>query len=389
MQEINPGASDVYVSDDAISGFRLKVTPKGKRVLFFQYRDADGRQRKLTFPPTTSVREARRLANAAGVKCDAGIDPQADKDRLEKTPTLAQAFETFDREYIPTELRASTASEYRRMFRRYIPKRLQDKRLCQVERRDIVELMRSLRGRPMQANNVLRFLSTFFNWCIGDGGLLYEKAANPTKGVKRYPDRKRSFVFESEELFRFAQALDEAEKTEWPFAISAVRLLLMSGMRKQEVLRLTWAEVDLQNRRIRLKTSKTGKRDVPLGSGAIRILQDLHAKRSAFPSEYVFPSPRDRRKPIIGFQKIWHRIRIAAGLPNLRVHDLRHNFGGFGAAATRSAVHVKGLLGHTQIGTTDRYMTLAETPLTQAADSVTEAIAAQMAPSNVVRIGGR
>ena len=353
LDEIQPGNTDLYISDEGVSGFRLKLTPAGGKILFFQYRDAEGRQRKILFDKGKSVAEARKLANEALVKLQNDEDPQAERNRRSTMPTLGRAFELFEAEYVPDECRPVTAHEYHRMFDKYVSDDLKRRLVCDVARRDMVELMRSMRGTPTQANNIVKMLSAFFNWCAGDGALL-AAGTNPTLGVRRNPDRKRSFVFEGAQLYRFSRTLDEAEKTEWPFAVAAVRLLLMAGMRKQEVLRLTWPEVDLPGRRIRLKASKTGKRDVPLGKAAIAILEDLQSKRRAFPSEYVFPSPRDRSKPIVGFQKIWHRIRIAADMPELRVHDLRHNYGGFGAAATRSAVHVKGLLGHTQIGTTDR-----------------------------------
>lgn len=109
----------------------------------------------------------------------------------------------------------------------------------------------------------------------------------------------------------------------------------------------------------------------------------------AWASEFVFPSPRDRGRPIVGIQRIWDRIRSTGDLRPVRLHDLRHNFGSVGAERTRSAVHVKGLLGHTQIGTTDRYMNLAQAPLFEAADEVTEAIAGRMKPENAARFGER
>jgi integrase len=378
VDELEPGDADFYVSDEGLIGFRLKVTPAGRKVLFFQYRSPSGQQRKITYK-TPRVDEARKRASAAAAAVRDGKDPLTERDRLAGTPSLAGAFELFEAEYVAEECKPSTADEYHRMFAKYVPARIKKRNLATVSRTDLVGVMRSLAKKPAQARNLIKMLAAFFSWCEGDGQLL-PKGSNPTHDIKRAPDVKRRFVFEPDQLRRFAQALDKSEKLEWPSAIRAIRLLLFTGMRKQEVLQLTWPQVDIPGRRIRLTDSKTGARDVPLGKAAIAVLEDALAKRAAFPSDYVFPSPRDRKKPIVGFQKIWERVRARAEMPELRVHDLRHNYGGMGAASTRSAVHVKGLLGHSQLATTDRYMELADAPLSQAADTVNEVIAEQMRP---------
>src|SRR3990172_4600503 len=207
----------------------------------FEYRGAQGQQRKITFDRSKSVAEARKLANAALVQVQNGENPQAERDRPSTTPTLARAFELFEGEHVPTECRPVTAHEYHRMFHKYVLDEIKQRLLCHVTRRDMVELMRSMRTTPVQANNIVKMLSAFFNWCAGDGALL-AAGTNPTLGVRRNPDRKRSFVFEGAQLYRFSRTLDEAEKTEWPFAVAAVRLLLMAGMREQEGLRVALAQ---------------------------------------------------------------------------------------------------------------------------------------------------
>lgn len=379
---------DTYVRDDGVSGFTLKVTAAGKRVLFLQYRSPETKaQRKLTFP-TARVDEARKLAREAAAKIANGQDPQAEKDRAASIPTLAQAFDLFETEYCSHECKPGTVKEYRRMFGKYVPEKLHRSRLDKITRQEMIALMRSMKDKPTQANNVMKMLRAMFAWYHGDGGLL-PAGINPAHDIKRYTDRKRSFVFEGDQLYRLNQALDEAEKKEWPPAVAAFRLLLMTGMRREEVFRLTWEEVELSRHVIRLKDAKTGARDVPLGKGAIAVLEGLQKLNAVLPSLWVIPSPKDRTKHFNGVQKLWNRIRTAAGISNVRIHDLRHNFGGVGAATTRSAVHLKGLLGHTQLATTDRYMHLAEAPLHEAADEVNDAIERQMRPQNVVPIGAR
>lgn len=380
---------DRYISDDGVTGFRLKITPAGRRILFFQYRAPDGRQRKLTFGDTSriSVEEARKLAKDAAAIAGRGKDPQDEADRRAEMPTLAAAFSVYDNHHVRPHLKTRTGDEYRRTFVVDVPQHLKVKKLSDVTRAHIAGLAREMRHRPAQANALLSMLHAFFSWCAGDGALS-PSDWNPARGVKRYPVRKRSFVFEGDQLLRFRHALDEADNHLWPPAVGAMRLLLFSGMRKEEVLTLKWVEVELEYRRITLLDSKSGPRVVPLGKDAIAVLEAARVWQPIFDSAYVFPAPSDRSKPIRGFDKMWRRVRVAAGMPQLRVHDLRHNFGGMAAASTRSAVHVKGLLGHSQIGTTDRYMKLPASPLSDAADATNEAISLAMRPTKLHLVRG-
>lgn len=375
---------DIYVTDDGLTGFRLRVTFAGSRILFFQYRAPDGRQRKINLG--SNVEQARRQAKAAAAKVAQKQDPQAEADARAVTPTLSEAAERYIAEHVRENLRPGSVDLYEGTFKR-LPEALKTKKLCDVTAADIGALMRSMKDRKQGANGIHAILRAFFSWCLApDVRLLPAGTPNPAEGVKRYPAVRRSFVFEGDQLYRFNEALNAAEATMWPPAIGAMRLLLFTGMRREEVLNLKWNEVDLDARKINLKQSKTGARPVPLGKEAIAVLEAAKALSIAFRSEYVFPSPSDRSKPIVGFRKMWLKVIGLAGMPGLRIHDLRHNYGGMGAAATRSAVHVKGLLGHSQLATTDRYMALAENPLSEAADEVNEAISQAMQPKNVVTL---
>ena len=391
VDDIKPDPKrDLYVTDDGLTGFRLKVTPAGKRILFFQYRADDGRQRKITFGSSDklTVAEARKLATDASNRVRGGADPQAESDRRKVMSSLGDALAIYVEAHVRPNLKPSTAHEYERSIKA-LPEKFTSKKLDDVTRADIAGLMRDMRSAPHAANGTHSILHAFFEWALGDGGLMPSEAINPARGVRRYPAVKRSFVFEGDQAFRFNEALNKLESVVWRPAILAARLLLLTGMRREEVLQLTWAEVDIDGRRINLKDSKSGARVVPIGKDALAVLETAKVFREAFGGQHVFPSSRDRSKPIVGFNKTWERIKAEAGMPKLRIHDLRHNFGGMAAASTRSAVHVKGLLGHTQISTTDRYMKLGDNPLSDAADATNDAITAAMQPKNVVSLKGR
>ena len=213
------------------------------------------------------------------------------------------------------------------------------------------------------------------------------KAQIRLEALKKYPENKRSFVFEGDQLFRINKALDDVAPHHHPAAIEAIRLYIFTGMRREEVLKLRWEYIDLKRGIIALPDAKTGARDVPLGLEAVKVLERISKFNEAAPSPWVIPSPTDRNKPFRNIAKIWHKVRAKAGLEGVRIHDLRHNYGGQGAATTKDPTRVKALLGHKALATTDRYMKLAHEPAQIAANEVNKAIAAQMKPANVVRIG--
>jgi integrase len=372
LAETKPASKDIYISDTGLTGFRLKITPAGKKVLFYQFRNQLGKQRKLTFN-TLRVDEARRLATSASFHVRQRRDPLSERDAVRASPSLQQAFDLFLAEHLEVRCKPNTWREYKRVFVRYVPADMRSKPLATIRTSDVLHALKNCRQTPIQANRLLAVLSSMFSWCMGDGQLHSE---NPARSIKRFSERKRSFVFEPHQLNDLGRVLQDAEEREWAPAIYAIKTLLLTGMRKNEVLQLRRNEVNLERRQIHLRSSKTGARVVTIGDGAAEIL--ALALRHPLAETFVFPSSRDPSKPIVNLQKFWNRVRAAANLRDVRIHDLRHNFGGVGAATTRSAVHVKGLLGHTQLATTDRYMKLASEPLVQAANSVSNAILSSM-----------
>ena len=177
-------------------------------------------------------------------------------------------------------------------------------------------------------------------------------------------------------LDRLGKVLKEAENSgSNPFAIAAIRFLALSGCRKSEALTLRWEWVDFDRRCLRLPDSKTGAKVVRLGAAALQLLHDLPRLDE---NPHVFPSSTGIGH-IVGLQKIWSAIRLKAGLPGVRLHDLRHSFASVGVSQGGSLYIVGRLLGHTQSRTTQRYAHLADDPLRFTADKISGHIAAAMA----------
>ena len=212
--------------------------------------------------------------------------------------------------------------------------------------------------------------------------------ANPAKGVKLLKGGKRERFLSEAELARLADTLAamEAEHGLSPTATAAIRLLLLSGCRKSEILSLRWEWVDAERGVLRLPDSKTGAKVVPLAATAVKLLAELPRR-----GDYVLPAATGPGH-YTGLQKDWERVRARAGLAAVRVHDLRHSFASFAVADGNSLYLIGKVLGHRQARTTEIYAHLADDPIRAVADRTAARIAAAMergsgrdpAPVNVV-----
>jgi integrase len=197
---------------------------------------------------------------------------------------------------------------------------------------------------------------------------------NPARGIRKYKDRRIEKFLTRDELSRLATALADAQRQGVnPYAIAAIKLLLLTGMRKSEVLSLRYSWIDFERSAIRLPDSKTGAKGVPVGTAALALLREL-PRVSGNP--HVFPSLGDGH--LVGLQKIWERLRAEAGMPELRLHDLRHNFISVGASNGESLYILGKLAGHSQSSTTQRYAHLADDPVRSAAERISGSISAQI-----------
>jgi integrase len=187
------------------------------------------------------------------------------------------------------------------------------------------------------------------------------------------------------EIAQLATALAaEVDQTGNPYPAAAIRLLLLTGARRSEIVGLRWSYVDVERRCLHLPDSKTGAKVIFLSPPALELLTRL-PRDTANP--FVFPGKR-AASGIVGVDKIWFRVRAAAGLPDVRLHDLRHSFASMAAGGGLSLPVIGALLGHKHAATTARYAHLAADPLKAANDligkRIAEAMVASAEPSTAV-----
>ena len=221
------------------------------------------------------------------------------------------------------------------------------------------------------ATRTVGLLGGIFTFAMDQG----YRTDNPVRGIKRTPDRKNKRYLSPEELARLGVELSKAEGGgENPHAINAIRLLVLTGCRKNKILSLKWSHVDSSMGYLRLTASKTGEKDIPIGAPALEHLASLPRYEG---TEYVFPAAIGKGH-YLGLPKIWYRMRERAGLRDVRLHDLRHSYASFGVAGGNSLPIIGALLGHSDAATTQRYAHLADDVKRAAADRISGRIAAAM-----------
>src|SRR5262245_6583649 len=144
--------------------------------------------------------------------------------------------------------------------------------------------------------------------------------------------------------------------------------------RLSEVLTLKWEFIDFERATVRLPDSKTGAKTLYLNAPALAILSELPRVEG---NPFVIVGERKGVR-LINLQKPWRRIRKAAGLDDVRLHDLRHSFASVGAASGMSLPTIGALLGHSQPQTTNRYAHLAADPLRTASETIAAQIAGRI-----------
>lgn len=370
-----PEARERVLWDSEVPRFGLRVRTSGVKTFIVQYR-AGGRVRKLTlgqYGPMT-VEEARKSAKRKLGKVADGADPAEERDAGRDAPTVEDLMALYLERHAPKKQPRSVAED-RRLFEHHLAPAFGRRLVSSVTRGDMDTLHAKLREAPFQANRVLSLASKLFN--LAEHWGYRAPGTNPCRGVERYREERRARFLSEAELARLGAALADAEGrgTELPSAIAAVRLLLLTGARRGEVLDLQWEHVDFERRCLRLPASKTGAKIVTLNTPALEVLNTL--KEAGVRSRYVIPGRRDDA-PLVGLPRAWQRLQKAAGLEGVRLHDLRHSFAAT-AAGGGTSLHVIGaLLGHSQAATTKRYAHLSDDPRQQAAEAAGSRLAAAL-----------
>ncbi len=359
------GARRVDYFDLAFPGFMLEVRCSGGKTFYQRYRDAGGRERqfKIGSAGALTVSQARRKARSVLAEAILGADPQKEREELRQIPTLAEFIRDSYMPYAKNVKRSWQTDET--ILRIHILQKFGAHRLDQITDQAIANLISRMRDAGYASgttNRVLVLLRFIFNLAKKWG--VPGSAKNPTAGLKTAPDVCRERFLTHEEARRLLLALDADENQ---VAACAIKLLLFTGARRNEITHAKWEFVNWEKRTLLVPRAKSGRpRSIYLNSAALELLKSIPR---ADDDPYIFASPvTGRPSPSLHFP--WFRIRETAGLLDVRLHDLRHSFASFLVNQGISLYVVQGLLGHTQARTTQRYAHLASDTLSDAAEVI-------------------
>ena len=380
--EALPAEKDTVYWDNELTGFGVRVYPTGTKVYMVQSRGPGGLKRvTVGRHGVISADRARRRAALIIARIKAGEAPLAAPMAREATgPTVADLAERYFREHVAVRCKPGTAKLHRRVVRRHILPGFGKLPVAAVCREHVTDLHYRLRHVPAMANQVIVTLSRMLNQAEIWG--LVPEGGNPCRFVVKYRQRKRERFLTEEEFRRLGRVLAALEATgRVPVhAAAAIRLLMLTGCRRNEILTLRWEDVHLDVNELRLRDSKTGPRTVPLSPAAVKVLAGLPR---AAGNPWVIAGRRPGAR-LSDFNSHWYRVRSRAGLEDVRLHDLRHSFASRALALGESLPMIGKLLGHTKIQTTARYAHLARDSIHVSAARVAASIGAVIMPATLI-----
>jgi integrase len=386
-----PANSNRITYDSAVTGFGARVTAAGARsyVLTYVVRGS-GRQRRYTiggcdrWTATDARAEARRLKALV----DQGGDPLADIEAERKAPDMGDLIARFREEHFP-HIRKSSADDYERMLRNHVLRHFSERtKVADVTFADIDALHRQITkaGHLHRANRVVALLSKMFSlaqrW--------HMRETNPCKGIERNREHGRRRYMAPDELQRLTKALAAFPDKD---IADAIRLLLLTGARRNEVLTMRWEDLNLTDgtwSKPPASTKQNAPHSVPLSAPARALLADRLGER-ADGEPYVFPG-NGSKKHLVNIWHAWVRLCRAAAVRGLRLHDLRHSFASQLASGGASLPLIGAILGHSNPSTTHRYAHLFDNSQRAAVEQVGAIVMAagkEAPPPTPIRRGRR
>ena len=340
---LRPRKSAYDTRDSKLTAFGVRVLPSG-RIRFFVHCQHRGERiwKIVGDADSMTVAEARRRADEMLAAIRRGDDTPPHSDQTLFEAVAETVFERYQRVW-----KARTLEVNRGYLRNQILPCFSGRAVADIDSREVRNWFASLRATPVAADRSMPVLSVIMREAEAMG--LRPEGSNPCRGIRRYRRKGRERFLSDDEIRRLSAALS-AHAERKPLQVAAVRLLLLTGCRKSEILTLCWS--DYREGRLFLRDSKTGPRTVWLSSPARTVLDGIERT-----SRWVFPAPRTGEPSGRSWlDPFWFAIRAEADLNDVRLHDLRHTHASIALRQGETVLAIGRLLGHRNAETTLKYI---------------------------------
>jgi integrase len=378
---------EVWCGD--VPGFGVRVSSNGYKSFMFRYRFlARNRRMALGRFGDVTVDQARKEAESARGLLAKSIDPQTARDEARQSTCLDDAWERFV-EVNRKSWSENTLAEYERTFKLHIRPALGNRAIKEIDRPAVAALHHKMRNKPTGANKAVAVLGSFLTHCKREG---LTTGDNPCTTIRRYEERPRERVLNEAEIAALGEAIENYQGD--VYARAAIRLIILLGCRKMEILKMRWEEIDLFAGSVRLPETKTGARTVYLGEEAVEILKCL-PRRPILPEGHLATGKAPELNPYViagdkpgahraDLKKPWAAILKAAGIEGATIHDLRRTYGSAAVSTGADIYMVSKLLGHSSVKMTERaYAFMADETRLAAAKVISERMSANLAGKGV------
>ena len=355
--------------DSATRGFMLEVRASGGKTYYQRYTDERGRERQFKIGPADilTIRQARRKAIQIKAQAILGSDPQKERQERRSVPTLHAFIEDRYLPFVRTYKRSWKTDEI--VLRVHVLPNLGRLFLDEITTERIIDIVAKMQDdgyAPGTIARVIVILRFLFN--LARKWSVLRTSENPAAGIPVPPDVERNRFLSPEETSRLVASIEADENIT---AAKAIRLLLLTGARRNEVTHAKWEHVDWEKGTLLVPMAKSGKpRIITLSSSALALLASVKKLQG---NPYIFPSPITGR-PSASIYFPWNRIRKRAGLSDVRLHDLRHSFASYLVNAKKDLYVVQKLLGHSHARSTQRYAHLTTGTLSEATEAAAKVV---------------
>ncbi len=348
------------IHDKKLKGFHLSIAPSGRKTFALSVMRYGKRIfEKIGDAATMPTTEARKIASQkikTFTEQSFAIHSLDGNARFEIIAELT--FERHERIWKP-----NTMAVNRNYLKNNIMPYFETRMIASINRQDVDLWFAGLRHIATTANRAAPVLSAIMRQAEELG--CRPEDSNPVLGLRRYPKRAIERILTADEMVRLGSVLKTKAKN-YPLQVAALRLIILTGCRKSEILNLRWK--DYKNGHLYLPDSKTGPKTVFLSSYAQTILKGIKTRRS----QWIFPAKNNQ--PHQSLHYIWGLIRKEANIEDVRVHDFRHHYASIAIKHGESLKIIGSLLGHKHSGTTLRYIHLDDEVMLDAVQTITSSM---------------